>query len=102
MAYTRHASKNCYPGMGAVHIGQSRVQPDDNGQLTPTAAAVHECFERCNKFTEGGVPCTAVTILMRPKRKREKKGANCFYRSQATPGLCGSDPRFDTFVRVEK
>ena len=25
MSWTRHANRNCYPGMGAVHLGQSRV-----------------------------------------------------------------------------
>ena len=44
------------------------------------------------------VRCTAVTVLARPKRRRERKHANCFYRSRVTPALCARDSRFDTYT----
>lgn len=63
------------------------------------AKGVRECFRRCLS-SELEVPCTAVTILAHPKRRKERKHDNCFYRAKVTPGLCTTDVRFNTYMAV--
>ena len=104
---------NCYDGMGGKHIGEARIkdlvmEPDDEvatgsrsgpsgeGAKRRLARGLRECIRRCLANTE--VRCTAVTVLARPKRRRERKHANCFYRSRVTPALCARDSRFDTYT----
>jgi hypothetical protein len=106
MSWTRHANRNCYPGMGAVHLGQSRVGgAGAANDLQRASAEVLACFQRCLKFLgEVGSQCDSVTLLARPRRrsKKEKRGANCFYRRRTTPDLCAQDVRFDTYTRVAR
>ena len=102
VTWTLHSGRNCYPGMGAVHLGQTRTGGKNGGDsLTATSEAVMDCFQQCSQYNEGGAQCTSVTILARPKRKKEKRGSNCFYRKDTTPDLCAQDKRFDTYLRSE-
>ena len=89
-SWARHSNRNCYPGYGAVDLGQSRVEP--------TEQVLSECIARCLKSVIG---CEAVTILARARRRRDKNGDNCFYRRQEVPDLCGQDKRFDTYTHAK-
>ena len=100
VAYKRHANRNCYPGMGAVALGETHIVGEKEafiGQnMGATSQAVLECMQQC---TRSGGHCTGVTVLARPKRKKEKKAPNCFFRKDVELGLCPPDVRFDTYVR---
>jgi FkbM family methyltransferase len=124
--WTRLPEKNCFPGRGGVDVGESTVTVRrsragwGNGLSEQTGSpVVQECIRRCQylakvalqKGAGGALPralgritkfgpevgCTAVTVLTRPKRAKERNGPNCYYRDDLVPEGCVTDARFDTF-----
>jgi len=106
LPYLRYAaaSQKAQPNPLQLACKHAAVQHDVLMARVPLSdsAGVVECLTRCAKYNGGpGAQCDSVTMLARPRRKRERRGPNCFYRTETVPDMCAQDNRFDTYTRTK-